>query len=203
MRDHQPFRYLRHHMKIPDGWFDYPASVNRGRRLLHRWLLARVVKPAEVVSTSRAVVQCPEGTAHCLAVPLTELELRWCDEARRPREGRFFERFGGHELSCKTELWEPRLECWRRGHSNRAAELVVKYGRMHNESEHLGRLCAEGEESPPPPPPADFDFSYVIPEGAGRTLRVPHPRTGQLLTFPVPQGVGPGTTVTLRAPGGG
>jgi hypothetical protein len=107
-------------MVVPDGWFDYPAAVNAGRRAVAAWLAAQQRRWPRVRLT---VAHCPEGGGHCLPVGLAELELRWC-HPDSVRDGRFFDgslkdRAEGeadesetaaeerHQLDCRSTLWSP------------------------------------------------------------------------------------------------
>eukprot|EP01049_Picozoa_sp_SAG25_P011961 SAG25_NODE_1534_length_2831_cov_3.062592_2_plen_98_part_00 len=58
---------------IPDGWFEYPGSVNSARRKLRTWLLQR-----QDDGNSRgggAIVLCPPMRAFCRPTAIEELEL--------------------------------------------------------------------------------------------------------------------------------
>lgn len=118
-------------MVVPDGWFDYPAAVNAGRRAVAAWLAAN--RPGSTV------LHCPEGGAHCRPVPVASAELRWCHPGSlHGRDGRFFDgsqkpggngRSGGsHQLDCSSGLWDPFGECWVGGAGGEHGQEIDKLG---------------------------------------------------------------------------
>lgn len=54
---------------------------------------------------------------------------------------------------------------------------------------------------PVPPPPQPFTFQVQVPPGVtpGMQLQIAHPKTGQMLIVPVPQGVAPGGVFAVSA----
>jgi hypothetical protein len=125
----QPFRYIRNNI-IPDGWFDYPDATNTARRVLQTWL-------GQQTPPNATVIVCPEGSSFCRPAPVAALDVRWC---LSPRDGRFFGDRGDHKLSCKHDLWHPRLECWVPGRDSE----VDFTGRERQDftAEHVGAICA-------------------------------------------------------------
>ena len=67
---------------IPDGWFEYPGSVNSARRKLRTWLLqrgddgnSRGGSGGGSGGGGGAIVLCPPMRAFCRPTAIEELEL--------------------------------------------------------------------------------------------------------------------------------